>query len=92
MFEQGDPGDDFYVIEHGRADLICDGQPIGALGCGSGFGEIALIRDSRRTAAVRATTPLTLRGLSRPVFVAAVTGYPQSKQAVDRVISSHLKA
>jgi MFS family permease len=90
VFEQGDEGDDFYVIERGRADVIRDGQSISALESGAGFGEIALIRDCRRTASVRATTALTLRTLNRPVFVAAVTGYPQSAQVVDRVITSHL--
>jgi hypothetical protein len=90
VFEQGDEGHDFYVIERGQADVIRDGQSISALEPGAGFGEIALIRDCRRTASVRATTALTLRALNRPVFVAAVTGYPQSAQAVDRVITSHL--
>ena len=90
VFEQGDEGDDFYVVERGRADVIRDGQSIAPLESGAGFGEIALIHDCRRTASVRATTALTLRTLNRSVFVAAVTGYPQSAQAVDRVITSHL--
>jgi Na+/melibiose symporter-like transporter len=90
VFEQGDQGDDFYVIERGQVDLIRDGKPIAALQPGAGFGEIALIRDSPRMASVRTTTSTTLGALSRQVFVAAVTGYPQSKQAVDRVITGHL--
>ena len=90
VFEQGDEGDDFYVVERGRADVIRDGQSIAPLESGAGFGEIALIHDCRRTASVRATTALTLRALNRSVFVAAVTGYPQSAQVVERVITSHL--
>jgi CRP-like cAMP-binding protein len=90
VFEQGDEGDEFYVIERGRADVIRDGQPISALDSGAGFGEIALIHECRRTASVRAATALTLRMLNRTVFVAAVTGYPQSAQVADRVITSHL--
>jgi Na+/melibiose symporter-like transporter len=90
VFEQGDEGDDFYVIEQGRADVICNGQPLSVLGSGEGFGEIALLHDSPRTASVHATTPLTLRTLNRAVFVAAVTGYPQSAQAADHVITTHL--
>jgi CRP-like cAMP-binding protein len=90
VFQQGDEGDDFYVIERGRAEVIRDGHSIATLESGAGFGEIALIHDSRRTASVRATTALTLRTLNRSVFAAAVTGYPQSAQVVDRVITSHL--
>jgi hypothetical protein len=90
VFEQGEEGDDFYVIERGRADVVLDGQSIRALEPGDCFGEIALIRDCRRTASVRATTALTLRTLNRTVFVAAVAGYSHSAQVVDHVITRHL--
>lgn len=92
VFEQGDEGDDFYVIERGRADVVLDGQSIRALESGDCFGEIALIRDCRRTASVRATTALTLRTLNRTVFVAAVAGYSQSAQVADHVITRHLSS
>ena len=90
VFDQGDEGDEFYVIEQGSADVIQGGQSIRALDAGDCFGEIALIRDCRRTASVRATTALTLRTLNRTVFVAAVAGYSQSAQVVDHVITRHL--
>ncbi len=91
VFEQGDHGNDFYVIEQGRADVLRDGQRISTLRSGDGFGEIALIRGCRRTASVCATTPLTLRALNRTAFVAAVTGYSESAHALDRVITDHLR-
>lgn len=90
VFEQGEEGDGFYVIERGRADVVLDGQSISALESGDCFGEIALIRDCRRTASVRATTALALRSLNRTVFVAAVAGYSQSAEVADRVITRHL--
>ncbi len=90
VFEQGDQGDDFYVIEQGHADVLCDGRRIHVLESGEGFGEVALIRGCRRTATVRATTALTLRTLSRAAFVTAVTGYADSALVVDEVIAGHL--
>jgi hypothetical protein len=90
VFEQGDDGDDFYVIERGRAGVVRNRQSISELSSGDCFGEIALIRGCRRTASVRATTALTLRVLSRAVFVAAVTGYSPSARVVDDVIASRL--
>jgi len=90
VFEQGDDGGDFYVIERGRAEVVLDGRSVRALESGDCFGEIALIRACRRTASIRALTPLTLRVLSRTVFVAAMTGYSRSAEAVDRVITDHL--
>jgi CRP-like cAMP-binding protein len=57
VFEQGDAGDDFYVIEHGQAEVVGDGTTVRTLGPGDGFGEIALLRRCARTTTVRAVTP-----------------------------------
>jgi CRP-like cAMP-binding protein len=90
VFEQGDAGDGFYVIEQGAAEVVCDGHSIRVLNAGQGFGEIALIRECPRTATVRARTSLMLRTLNRTVFVAAVAGYTPSARAVNEVITGHL--
>jgi hypothetical protein len=90
VFEQGDVGDEFYVIEQGGAEVVRNGQSIATLNAGDGFGEIALVRDCPRTATVRATTSLTVRTLNRTVFVAAVVGYTPSARAVNQVITGHL--
>jgi MFS family permease len=90
VFEQGDPGDEFYLIEQGAAEVICDGHSVRLLNAGDGFGEIALIRECPRTATVRATTSVMLRTLHRTAFVAAVAGYKPSARAVDQVITGHL--
>ncbi len=90
VFEQGDDGHDFYVIERGQASVIGDGLPIRRLGPGDGFGEIALLRGCRRTASVHAATALTLRSLSSHVFVTAVAGYSQSATIAEGVIADHL--
>jgi hypothetical protein len=90
VFEQGDQGSDFYVIERGRADVVGDGELIATLGPGDGFGEIALLRACRRTTSVRATTTLTLCRLHRRAFIAAVAGYSQSAHVADDVVAEHL--
>jgi MFS family permease len=90
VFEQGDEGQRFYVIEAGQAVVVHDGRQIRVMTSGDGFGEIALIRECARTATVRAGTPLTLRALDRNVFVAAMTGYTPSTQSVDEVITKYL--
>ena len=90
VFKQGDEGDDFYVIDRGRAEVILNGQSIRALEPGDCFGEIALVRDCRRTATVRATSELTLCTLNRTVFITAVAGYSQAGRVADDVITRHL--
>jgi hypothetical protein len=91
VFEQGDEGDSFYVIESGWVTVTVDGRPVRRLGPGEGFGEIALIRACTRTAAARAEAPLTLRALHRSVFVTAMTGYSPSATAVNHVIDEYLR-
>ena len=68
VFTQGDIGDRYYVIESGEVDVVGDGQVVATLGPGEGFGEIALLRRTRRTATVvaRSDAPAAGAGL-RPV-------------------------
>lgn len=73
-----------------QAEVVRDGRCVHMLEPGDCFGEIALIRKCRRTAAVKAGTPLTVRGLNGTAFVAAMTGYSRSTQAVEKVIAERL--
>ena len=45
VFTQGDPGDRFYVIVAGEAEVFRDGRDYHTLRSGDSFGEIALLRD-----------------------------------------------
>jgi hypothetical protein len=90
VVHQGDPGNRFYVIEDGEADVIGDGRHIRTMGPGDGFGEIALLRDTPRTTTVRARTPLRLYTLDRLDFVSAVTGYQSSGREADTLMLDRL--
>jgi len=72
VVRQGDPGDCFYIIESGNAQVLVDGHFVGQLGPGASFGERALLRSVPRTATVRSTEPMELLSLSRQDFLAAV--------------------
>src|SRR5262245_6418762 len=65
---EGQPGDDFFVVVDGTAEATVDGDPLGELGAGSFFGEMALIDGGDRTATVTAKTPMKLLVLSRHDF------------------------
>jgi CRP-like cAMP-binding protein len=60
----GERGDEFFVIEDGRAYVSQDAARIGELGPGDFFGEIALVDPSWRTASVQAATSMHLIVLS----------------------------
>ena len=77
---EGDLADRYYVIESGRADVLGNGRIVAALGPGDGFGEIALLRRTRRTATVVARTALRLRTLDPDRFQVVVLGFTPSAQ------------
>ena len=56
---EGDRGREFFVLLKGEAEVTKGGQSIATMKEGDFFGEIALVEQDRRTATVRATTPVT---------------------------------
>ena len=57
---EGDFGHALYAIEQGTAEVTRDGETVRQLGPGDVFGEVAVLASGRRTATVRATSPMTL--------------------------------
>jgi MFS family permease len=73
VVRQGEEGDRFYAIEAGELVARVDGVEVSSMSAGDGFGEIALLHRTRRTATVVAATPARLAAIDGGVFVAAVT-------------------
>jgi CRP-like cAMP-binding protein len=88
---QGEHGDAYYVIEHGRFEVDIDGRPVRALDRpGDGFGEIALLRDGLRTATVTAVAGSVVLVLRRDDFLAAVSGNPAARDVAERVVTERI--
>ena len=91
IVRQGDPGDRFFVVAEGEVQVIRDGTPVATAGPGDFFGEIALLRDVRRTATVVARSDVRLYALGRHEFLRAVTGSPGTARGADAVVEERLR-
>lgn len=85
---EGDTGDRFFVIADGEITVTRDGAVVGTLERGDGFGEVALLSGSTRTATCRATRATTLYALEAPDFLTAVTGHPRADAEIRRLAAA----
>jgi putative peptide zinc metalloprotease protein len=72
VVKEGDPGDAFYLVDSGQAEVVAGERRVRILGSGTYFGEIALLLHVPRQATVRALTPLDVFVLDRADFDALI--------------------
>lgn len=82
IFEEGDPGDKFYIIAQGKAEVFTVNRygkriSLDIWGEGGYFGEIALLEQKPRTASVYTLTPCTCLALNREQFLNILAQDPE---------------
>lgn len=93
LTREGDLGREFFVIVDGDVSVTQDGKEIRRLGAGDFFGEIALIYDNaRRTATVRAASPLRFFVLTRQSFRSLLEHQPEIEEKVMAALEERLAA
>lgn len=90
LIREGDPGDLFYLVADGEVTVSTEAGFTTDLTRGEGFGEIALLNDTPRTATVAAKTDVSLYSLSADDFLAAVTGMPDVHRAARGLAAERL--
>ena len=90
LVREGEPGDTFVILASGQAEVTVDGRQLDRLGPGAGFGEVALLRRSPRTATVTALSDLTGYAVDADTFACAVSG-PATAAISEQVASMHLR-
>jgi CRP-like cAMP-binding protein len=92
--EEGAEGFCFYVIAEGEVDVLLekDGREIrvNTLGPGDYFGEISVLRHQKRTATVRARTPIRLYVIEEEDFLRLVKSYNRIYLEVNHVMDNRL--
>jgi CRP-like cAMP-binding protein len=95
IVRQGAPADKFFIIVEGEVEVIRedggDERRLATLGRGQFFGEMAILRDTPRTATVRASAPTTLLSMERDSFRGLVAQSLGATQDFDRVIQERLR-
>ncbi len=86
IIQQGDDGDNFYVIDTGTCDIYVqkpgDAEPtlVLSLDAGGSFGELALIYGSPRAATVKAKTAVSLWAIDRITYRRIMMGTTMRKR------------
>jgi len=84
VIAQGAPGDNFYVVQSGRFEIVVNDQKVVEWGDGTknrSFGELALLYNLPRAATVRSLTESTLWYIDRPTFRRIVAEASHAQQA-----------
>jgi CRP-like cAMP-binding protein len=90
IFEEGDYGEEMYIIKRGKVQVIRDFEIIAELSDNSFFGEMALVSEEPRNATVKAMDEVEALVLSKPHFrellenkpsIASVVSYEVVKRA-----------
>ena len=89
VVKRGDSGDAMYFISTGAVQVEVGDQPI-RLGSGDFFGEIALVRETPRTADVTALGYCQVLALYHRDFAKLMSAYPDLKQTIERVAGERL--
>ncbi len=92
LFAEGDPADALFVVRTGRLEVVVGGAVVRELGPGAVVGELALLADETRSAAVRARRDSRVAEVSRVDFETAMSHDPGSYHAVASVLAEQLRS
>jgi hypothetical protein len=90
VVREGDAGDELYVIDAGTVDVSLRGAHVITRGPGEFFGEIALIRDTPRTATVRTAELARLVVVDRADFLDSIGAHPRCTHTARTVAEARM--
>ncbi len=89
IVRRGEPATAMFFIMQGEVEVDVQPHPVRLRG-GQFFGEIALLKDSQRTATVTATTEVQLLALEASDFRKLMEQYPDLRERVARVAEGRM--
>ncbi|XP_031561310.1 cAMP-dependent protein kinase type I-alpha regulatory subunit-like [Actinia tenebrosa] len=68
IIQQGDEGDNFYIIDSGEVEVLVNNAVVNTISEGGSFGELALIYGTPRAATIKAKTDVKLWAIDRVTY------------------------
>jgi CRP-like cAMP-binding protein len=95
FIREGEIGDSAFLIMSGTCEVVIGTAAgpltVGTVGANQLVGEIALLHSGRRTATIRAQTPVSCLMLSKDVFFHLLREFPDFSLAVMRDLANRLE-
>jgi CRP-like cAMP-binding protein len=91
LMEQGDVGQEAFVIVSGQAGVFVNGHRVAAIGPGSAVGEMALLDRHPRSATVKALTDLELLSFDSDRFQQLLQTMPKAATRVMAQLNEKLR-
>lgn len=91
LMEQGDVGQEAFVICSGQAGVFVNGHRVAAIGPGSAVGEMALLDRHPRSATVKALTDLELLSFDSDRFQQLLESMPKAAAKVMKQLNEKLR-
>jgi inner membrane transporter RhtA len=91
LTEQGQQGDEFFLIADGEVEIRVDGREIRRLGPGDYLGEIALVFGGTRTATAVASKPSRLYVLGETAFTALLRRQPRIEDKILTTVTERMR-
>jgi CRP-like cAMP-binding protein len=91
IFREGEEGKVLYYIQQGEVELTVNGKPLGTLGEGSIFGEMAIIESGPRSATAKARSDCRLVAVDEKRFLFLVQQTPFFALNVMRTLAKRLR-
>jgi CRP-like cAMP-binding protein len=82
LMEQGDVGQEMFVITSGQASVIVNGHRVASVGPGTALGEMALLELRPRSATVEAVTDLELLSFDNKRFHKLLEDMPGAAERI----------